>query len=88
MPVLCGWVPVLGGYPDFPDIHSGYQLGCQNYIWWILQGVIFDLIFVFWISLMVVISGNYVGYKDADIQPRYQIQGWMSKLVVLSFSKS
>jgi hypothetical protein len=45
VPVLCGWVSVLGGYPDFPDVHSGYQLGYQNDIWWISKGVIFDLIF-------------------------------------------
>jgi hypothetical protein len=53
VPVLCGWVPVLAGYPDFPDIHSGYQ----NDIWWISQGVIFGLIFGFCISL-ILISGN------------------------------
>ncbi len=82
MPVPCGWIPVLGGYPDLLDIHSGYQLGYQNDIWWISQGVMFDLIFGFCISL-IAISGNlyitnrdiwklnYVGCKDADIQPRY-----------------
>ncbi len=55
MPVLCGWAPVLGGYPDFPDMHSGY--GYQNDIWWISQGVMFDLILGFCISL-IAISGN------------------------------
>ncbi len=48
---------MLGGYPDFPDVHSGYQLGYQNDIWWISQGVMFDLILGFCISL-IAISGN------------------------------